>query len=172
MDPRHAHCIAIAGHRYSVGYSLERGARFLIRVADSAESTTTRQTLTPRLSEALDALGQTRAHVHSPEDKASVDTALLAIHFILESGQSHFFENFLDNADSKTLPHSLCSFGSRQEADTWLRAHPRPPHGAQVEIAGERYSVGYSRDSEIRVLVRLPSREELDLAEQSEEHGE
>jgi hypothetical protein len=79
------------------------------------------------------------------------------------------FESFLGSVDSRALPRSLCSFGTRQEADTWLSAHPRPPHGAQVEIAGERYSVGYSRDSGLRVLVRLPSQEELDLAEQSEE---
>lgn len=172
MDPRRAHGVTIAGTRYSLGYALERGTRFLVRIPEHAEFTTARQTPSPLMREALTALCQARAQAHSPEDKKSVDTAVLALHFILESGQSSIFENFLGSVDSRAIPRSLCSFGSRQEADTWLSAHPRPPHGAQVEIAGERYSVGYSRDSEIRVLVRLPSREELDLAEQSEEHGE
>lgn len=172
MDPRHAHGVTIAGTRYSVGYSLERGARFLVRVPESVELATTGQTPIPLMSESLTALRQARVQAHSPEDKKSVDTAVLALHFLLESGQSPSFENFLGKADSKTLPHSLCSFGTRQEADAWLSAHPRPPHGAQVEISGERYSVGYSRDSKLRVLVRLPSLEEMDLAEDSQEHDE
>jgi hypothetical protein len=173
MDPRHAHSVAIAGTRYSVGYSLERGARFLVRVPASAElMTTTVQTTIPPMSEALAALRQARARVHAPKDKESVDTALLALHFVLESGQSPLFENFLGSLDSKTLPLPLRSFGTRQEADLWLSSHPRPPHGARVEIAGQRYSVGYSRDSGLRVLVRLPSLEEMDLTEPSEEHDE
>lgn len=172
MDPRRAHCVAIADTRYSVGYSLEHGSRFLSRVPERAELTTTRQTLSPLMSEALAALRQARAQAHSSQEKESVDTALLALQFISESGQSSIFEGFLSSVDSRALPRSLCSFGTRREANTWLSAHPRPPHSAQVQIAGERYSVGYSRDSELRVLIRLPSREELDLAEQSEEHDE
>jgi hypothetical protein len=171
MDPRHAHSVAIAGTRYSVGYSLERGVRLLVRVPESVELTTPLQTTTP-LSEALAALRQARARVHSPEDMESVDSTLLAIHFILETGQSLSFENFLRRLDSEALPLPLCTFGTRQEADTWLSAHPRPPHGARVEIAGQRYSVGYSRDNGLRVLVRVPSLEELDLTEPSEERDE
>jgi hypothetical protein len=83
--------------------------------------------------------------------------ALLSIHFILESAQSPLFEDFLGNFDSESPCPPLCSFGTRHEADTWLNAHPRPPHGARVAIAGQRYSVGYSRDSELRVLVRGPT---------------
>jgi hypothetical protein len=163
MDPRHAHSIAIAGTRYSIGYSLERGVRFLVRVPDNAEATADWQTTPPLLREALVALHQTRARVRTPEDKESVDTTLLALHFILESGQSPIFENFLGSLDSKALPLPICSFGSPQEADIWLSAHPRPPHGARVEIAGQRYSVGYSRASGLRALVRLPSLAEMDL---------
>jgi len=171
-DPRVAHSVTIAGTRYSVGYSLERGTRFLVRVPDSAELGTTLQTTTPLMSEALAALRKARAHVHAPEDKEAVDTALLALQFLLESGQSPIFKNFLGSLDSRALPLPLCSFGTRQEADLWLSSHPRPPHGARVEIAGQRYSVGYSRDSGLRVLVRLPSLEEMDFTESSEEHDE
>jgi hypothetical protein len=168
MDPRHAHSLSIAGSRYSVAYSPERGVRFLVRIPESAGLTTTTQPLTPLMSEAIAALRQARAHVRTSEDKEPVDTALLAIHYILESGQSPLFENFLGNFDSNIPCPPLCSFGTREEADTWLNAHPRPPHGARVEIAGQRYSVGYARDSGLRVLVRGPTLEELGLTEQDE----
>ncbi|WP_375773513.1 hypothetical protein NR798_22455 [Archangium gephyra] len=168
MDPRHAHSVAIAGTRYAVAYSPERGVRFLVRIPESAGLTTTTQPLTPLMREALAALRQARAHVRTPEDKESVDIALLAIHYILESGQSPLFEDFLGNFDSNTPRSPLCTFGTREEADTWLNAHPRPPHSASVEIAGQRYSVGYARDSGLRVLVRRPPLEELGLTEQDE----
>lgn len=168
MEPRRAHSVAIAGTRYSVGYSLERGVRFLVRIPESAGLTTTTQAMSPLMHEAFATLRQARAHVLTHEDKASVDIALLALHFILESGQSSPFEEFLGNFDSNIPRLPLCSFGTRKEADTWLNAHPRPPHGARVEIAGQRYSVGYSRDSGLRVLVRGPTLEELGLTEQGE----
>jgi hypothetical protein len=171
-EPRVAHSVAIAGTRYSVGYSLERGSRFLIRIPEIAELTATPQTTTSVISKTLAALLQARAYVHVPEEKEAIDTALLALHFILESVQSPVFESFLGRLDSKALPLPLCSFGTRQEADLWLSSHPRPPHGARVEIEGQRYSVGYSRDSELRVLVRLPSLEEMNLTESSEENDE
>ena len=168
MEPRRAHCVTIAGARYSVGYSPERGVRFLVRIPESAGLTTTTQPLTPLMSEAIAALRQARAHIRTPADKEPVDTALLAIHYILESGQSPLFENFLGNFDSNIPCPPLCTFGTREEADTWLNAHPRPPHSASVEIAGQRYSVGYARDSGLRVLVRRPTLEELGLTEQDE----
>jgi hypothetical protein len=157
MDPRQAHSVAIAGVRYAVGYSLDRGARFLIRVPENAELATASQTPSPRVDESIAALREARAHIHSPKDMEAVNTALLALHFILESGQLPDFESFLGKFDSTAPILPLCSFGNRQEADTWLNAHPRPPHGAPVEIAGQRYSVGYSRDSGLRVLVRVPA---------------
>jgi hypothetical protein len=157
MDPRQARSMAIAGIRYCVGYSLERGVRFLVRTPENTELATARQTTSPLVNESLAALSEARAHIRSPEDMESVNTALLALHFILESGQLLGFESFLDRFDSTAPPLPLCSFSTRQEADTWLSAHPRPPHGAQVEIAGQRYSIGYSRDSGLRVLVRAPA---------------
>ncbi|PTL80811.1 hypothetical protein [Vitiosangium sp. GDMCC 1.1324] len=94
---------------------------------------------------------------------------LLRKTFDFESGQLHSFERFLGNVDSEEPTLPLCSFGTRQEADTWLSAHPRPPHGARVEIAGQSYSVGYSRDSGLRVLVRRPPLEELKRTEQPDD---
>ena len=168
MEPRRVHSVAIAGTRYSVGYSLERGIRFLVRIPESAVLTTTPQAVSPLMREAFAALRQAHAHVRTHEDKASVDSALLALRFILESNQSSPFEAFLGNFDSNIPRPPLCSFGTRKEADTWLNAHPRPPHGASVEVAGQRYSVGYSRDSGLRVLVRRPTLEEPELTEQGE----
>ncbi|PTL80815.1 hypothetical protein DAT35_26095 [Vitiosangium sp. GDMCC 1.1324] len=84
MDPRHEHGAAIAGTRYSVGYSPERGVRFLLRVPENIEAIATRQTTIPLVDEALAALDQARAHVRSREDMESIHFALLALHFILD----------------------------------------------------------------------------------------
>ncbi|WP_257450617.1 hypothetical protein [Archangium lipolyticum] len=162
MDPRHAHKVAIAGHLYSVGYSLERGTRFLVRVPDKTELDTPRQVSNPLMNEAIGVLHQARQYAHAPTDMESIDSTLLALHFIVESGQLAAFEHFVESFDSKASFFPLRSFATREQADTWLSAHPRPPHGAQLGIAGQRYSIGYSRDCGLRVLVRLPSLEELD----------
>jgi hypothetical protein len=161
MDPRHAHKVAVAGRLYSVGYSLDRGVRFLVRVPDRTELDTVKQVLNPILNEAIHALHRARQYVRAPKDMESIDSTLLALHFIWESSQLLDFERFLGNFDSEASFAPLCAFETREDADTWLKAHPRPPHGAQVGIAGQRYSVGYSRDSRLRVLVRVPPLEEL-----------
>ena len=168
MDPRSAHSVAIQGTRYCVGYSPEHGVRFLVRIPERDRLTTTIQPSPPLISETLGVLRQARAHARTPEDKESVDIALLAIHFLLESNQSSHFERFLGIFDSTIAEPPLCTFSSRKEADTWLNAHPRPPHGAGVDIAGQHYSVGYARDVELRVLVRRPTLEELGLTEEGE----
>jgi hypothetical protein len=98
---------------------------------------------------------------HSPEELEALRTAKIALHFIQSIGESYGFEDYLQNFNSEAPPAPLLSFATREEADLWLKSHPAPPHGAVVQIAEARYSVGFERKSGLRVLVRIPSAEEL-----------
>lgn len=106
-------------------------------------------------------LHQVEQHTRSSEELSALKTVKIALHFIQSLGESHGFEDYLRNFDSRTLPSPLLSFTTREEADTWLKNHPAPPHGAIIGIDGNLYSVGFERKSGLRVLVRIPSTEEL-----------
>lgn len=95
-------------------------------------------------------------HTHASEELEALRTAKLALHFIMERGELHGFEDYLRDFESSTRPRPLLTFTTRAEADTWLGNHAAPPHGAIVEIAGKLYSVGFNRASGLRVLVRIP----------------
>lgn len=97
----------------------------------------------------------------SQEELEALKTAKIALHFIQAIGESYGFEDYLQNFASKEPLAPLLSFGKREEADSWLKNHPAPPHGAVICIADARYSVGFDRKSGLRVLVRIPADEEL-----------
>lgn len=80
--------------------------------------------------------------------------AALALHFIRETGCARDFARFLTHIDEPLPP--LCSFATREEADSWLGKHPRPPHGASVQIGAEVLTAGYQRDRDQRLLVLFP----------------
>jgi hypothetical protein len=103
---------------------------------------------------ALDELMQ--QHADSPEDAQALLSAVAAIEFIVAQGKVHAFESFLADFNTPTPLAPLHAFATREEADLWLANHPEPPHGAMVEIAGERHSVGFSRKTGLRVLVPIP----------------
>jgi hypothetical protein len=107
---------------------------------------------------ALDKLMQ--QHADSTEDSQALLSAVAAIEFIVSQGKVQTFEGFLADFNAPTPLAPLCAFATREEADLWLANHPEPPHGAMIEIAGERYSVGFSRKTGLRVLVHIPPVEE------------
>jgi hypothetical protein len=114
-------------------------------------------------------LHQVEQHTRSPEELEALKTAKLALHFILERGEQQGLEDYLKHFDSARDPVPLLAFAARDEADTWLKTHPAPPHGALVSVAGGLYSVGFNRKSGLRILVRLPTHEELGSQQGSEE---
>jgi len=107
-------------------------------------------------------LHQVEQHTHSAEEFEALKTAKVALHFIMERGEQQGFEDYLTHFDSAREPSPLLAFAAREEADVWLENHPAPPHGAIVSIAGELYSVGFNRKSGLRILVRIPTPEDLD----------
>jgi hypothetical protein len=119
-----------------------------------------------RTSEIVDCLYRLRAGTQSSEEQAALEVAADALSFILSMGKVHAFEDYRANLEANVLPPPLCSFDTRAEADAWLMAHPEPPHGATVTIAGHRHTVAYVRHLGHRALLRIPSQEELDLMEE------
>jgi hypothetical protein len=100
-------------------------------------------------------------HTRASEELEALKTAKIALHFIQFIGEIHGFEDYLENFNAEASPPPRYSFATREEADLWLKNHPAPPHGAIVAIGGALHCVGFSRKSGLRVLMRIPSAEEL-----------
>jgi len=121
-----------------------------------------------KVSELVDCLYKLRAGTPSPEEQAALEVAADALSFILSIGKVHAFEDYRENLASNVLPPPLCSFDTREEADAWLMAHPEPPHGASVTIAGHRHTVAYVRHLAHRALLRFPTQEELEQLDEQQ----
>ena len=121
-----------------------------------------------RVSEIVDRLYRIRAGIQSPEEQAALEVAADALSFILSIGKAHAFEDYREALESNLLPPPLCSFNTREEADAWLTAHPEPPHGATVTIAGHRHTVAYVRHLSHRALLRIPTQEELEQMDEQQ----
>lgn len=113
--------------------------------------------LLPKVQELLVRL---RASAPSSEEKELLAIAYFALDFIEVTGNFYPFEAFLQswNSPEGTLP-TVASFDSREAAETWLKEHPEPPHGAYVLISGQPYSVFYFRHLDRRLLLPAPSLE-------------
>ena len=95
----------------------------------------------------------------SPEVVEALVPAL-NVSFFLLAGHGHNFEDYLAAFRGTSLP-ILGTFSSRDEFDTWLKTHFEPPPRGAVQIAGERYTLGYARLSGEPLLLRLPAAEVL-----------
>jgi hypothetical protein len=96
----------------------------------------------------------------SPEASQAIDTARRALHFVMHVGEEHGFEEYLRTLHAARSAPPVRSFTTREEADTWLAQQPEPPPPAVIAIGGELHSVGYDRVRRLRVLLRLPTRQE------------
>jgi hypothetical protein len=100
-------------------------------------------------------LGQTLNNTSSPEEKELFRIAAAALMFISETGRIYSFEDYLQHG-KEDPPYAVASFKTREDADTWLRKHPEPPHGAHILIADDYHLVAYRREHDIRSLIKLP----------------
>jgi len=151
--------VEVGGDHYTLGYSRRRGQPLLLRLPSMADlrrpgNAQEQGRLWLALDQARDVLGA------SPEDVDALHSAALALHFVQEADCAREFANFLAHFDKPRPP--LCSFTTRAEADTWLKNHPSPPHGARVQVGEDELTVGYWPQSGRRVLVRFPEDEEPD----------
>ncbi|OJT24839.1 hypothetical protein BO221_10550 [Archangium sp. Cb G35] len=100
-------------------------------------------------------LGRTLHNTPSPEEKELFRIAAAALMFISETGRILSFEDYLQHG-KEDPPYAVAAFKTREEADTWLRKHSEPPHGAHILIADEYHLVAYRREHDIRGLLKLP----------------
>jgi hypothetical protein len=127
------------------------------------------------ITSTLRQLQEVERYASTSEQHGALENCRLVLHFIMGRGESAEFMGYFQGFNTALLTPVL-SFATKEEADTWLRNHPAPPHGATIGAAGARYSLAYSRELELRKLLRLPSEEEFarmeGAGEETEEEAE
>lgn len=100
-------------------------------------------------------------HISSPEELEAIRIAKIAFDFVMHVGEEHGFKEYLETLHAARPPRPFQSFATREEAGAWLETQPEPPPPAVVAMGNELYSVGYNRRCALRVLIRLPTQQEL-----------
>ena len=98
----------------------------------------------------------------SAEQREAIKAAKIAFHFVMHVGEDHGIEEYLDTIHTARTPGPRLVFSTREEADIWLAKQPKPPPPAVISIGTDFYSVGYNRLRSLRVLIRIPTQQELD----------
>lgn len=116
-------------------------------------------TIFDRILEAQELLGKTRESAQSPEEKELLHLAIDALWFIWTNGQTGEFADYRKDVQSNAPARVVAAFKTREEADAWLAANPKPPDMAYVLIADEYYIAMHSRERNIRTLAPHPTLE-------------
>ncbi|WP_254626713.1 head protein [Myxococcus sp. CA039A] len=82
--------------------------------------------------------------------------AMDALAFITQSGQAYVFADYIRGMEEHAPPLVIASFKTRSEAKRWLDAHPEPPDGAHLLIAGEYHRVVYFQEKGFRHFLPSP----------------
>ncbi|HYO58909.1 hypothetical protein [Archangium sp.] len=82
------------------------------------------------------------------------------VSYFLLDGHGHNFEDYLAAFRGASLPF-LGAFSSPEEFDAELKTHFEPPPRGTMQVAGERYTLGYSRLNGKPLLLRLPPVKDL-----------
>ena len=145
--------LSVDGAHHVLGFSRAKGEPFLLALP-SVEGLRrpARWEEQARLWPALDKAHSALTSLAEPVE--GLLSATLALHFVTESGCTRDFVHFLGHLDEPFPP--LLFFTTRDEAESWLKHHPRPPHGASVRVGDDLFTVGYQRERNQRVLVRFP----------------
>jgi hypothetical protein len=183
-SPPHGAIVGVEDARYHVAYSRELEHRKLLRLPskeeweqmeeageeEEAEEEPSPPNPRPDMRFSLfDLFNATCFHLYemerrmsSPEELEAIRTAKIAFNFVMHVGEHHGIEEYLETLDSSRTSSPLQSFVTREEAEIWLEKQPEPPTPAVVAIGSELYSVGYDRRRGLRVLIRIPTQQELD----------
>lgn len=106
--------------------------------------------------EALEFLGRRWEETPSPEEKERLLLAMDALRFVSATGQTYDFQAYRESLEAQAPPLVVATFDTREAADAWLKATPRPPHHAYVLIAGEYHIVMYIPELNHRRLISHP----------------
>ncbi|HVG63164.1 MAG TPA: head protein [Hyalangium sp.] len=104
----------------------------------------------------MDLLGRIRAEASSAEEQELLAVAIDAMLFITSTGQRYAFMDYLRQSEAAALPPVVASFKTHEEAQSWLQNHPEPPDGTHVLIGDQYHHVVYSREENLRRLIRSP----------------
>jgi len=88
----------------------------------------------------------------SPEGRELTLVIIDALRFITSTGQLDDFERYLQALDAHEPPRVVAAFDTREQAESWLKNHPSPPHCAHILIAGRYHTVAYDRATNGRYL--------------------
>jgi hypothetical protein len=92
----------------------------------------------------------------SADEKERFLMAIDALGFIMKIGQSHGLEEYLKDRAINGPPLVIAAFNTREEAETWMKNHPDPPHQANILIAGEYFLTAYFPDVNHRAILHDP----------------
>jgi hypothetical protein len=104
----------------------------------------------------MDLLGRIRAGTSSAEEQELLAVAIDAMLFITSTGPRYAFVDYLQQSEAAALPPVVASFKTHEEAQAWLQNHPMPPDGTHVLIGDQYHHVVYSREENLRRLIRSP----------------
>ncbi|WP_375770266.1 head protein [Archangium gephyra] len=107
--------------------------------------------------EAINLLGLILEKTESVEERELLFTAVDALRFIETTGQQYEFNDYRQDLMTEGPAMVIASFATREEAEAWLKNHPKPPRRAAVLIADEYHTVYYRRDTNDRRLVSTHS---------------
>ncbi|PTL79876.1 head protein [Vitiosangium sp. GDMCC 1.1324] len=116
-------------------------------------------TILDRILQAQELLGKSHDSSPSSEEKELLDLAIDALWFIWRDGLSDQFEDYRKDIQSDAPARVVAAFDTREDADAWLAANPRPPGSAYVLVADEYHIVVYFRDRNYRALIPHPTLE-------------
>jgi hypothetical protein len=109
------------------------------------------------LFEAINLLGLIHEKTQSPEEKELLLVAAEALRFINTTGQQYEFEDYRKDLGTEGPEQVIAAFATHEEAESWLKNHPKPPYMAAVLIADEYHVVLYDRDRGFRRMPSTPS---------------
>ncbi|XXF77851.1 head protein [Myxococcaceae bacterium GXIMD 01537] len=98
-------------------------------------------------------LGRLREDALSSEDQEKFLLAIDALRFIASSGQLYELEDYRKGLETHAPPPIVAAFATVEEAEGWLRNHPKPPQHAFVLVGARYYSAMHFREIEARKLV-------------------
>nr|QKW93596.1 hypothetical protein [Archangium sp.] len=116
-------------------------------------------------------LREVERHASTSGQFDALKASRATLHFIAGRGETGEFKAFVESFDTAPVT-PLLSFTTKAEADTWLREHPAPPHGALIRAANDFYTVVDARALHHRKLLRLPSPEEVTHTDEAEQEVE
>jgi hypothetical protein len=104
--------------------------------------------------QAMTMLLRTLDEMAEPERKRGILTLINLLNFIAATDQQEGLARYREDSRSGGPLPVIAFFDTREEADAWLHQLAAPPSYGHVMIGDEYYSIWYSREDNVRELLR------------------